>query len=322
MAASRIGARHVRKRIGEDRPFVIAGYSNGGALTVKYALDALSDASLPRPNGLLLFSPEIGISPIAFMANWHKLFSFLPYFAKSKWWSIQPEYDPFKYNSFPKNAAQQAHDLTVTMQNQINKLRKTGSFAGFPPVLTFLSRKDATVVGAATIRHFYNRLENSNSELVVFDINRIDRLAALIPTAYNERLDQLIARTDLPYRLTVVTNVATDSRFVAQRTKAPRSSTIDSTALGVSWPLDVFSLSHVAIPFPPNDPVYGAAESTNSAYDGIPLGRLQPRGENDLLTVPLNQLIRLRHNPFFTYIEQRVMAEIDEMLEGDRSTLP
>lgn len=322
VAASRIGARHVRKRIGEDRPFVIAGYSNGGALTVKYALDALSDASLPRPDGLLLFSPEIGISPIAFMANWHKLFSFLPYFAKSKWWSIQPEYDPFKYNSFPKNAAQQAHDLTVTLQNQIKKLRKASSFAGFPPVLTFLSRKDATVVGAATIRHFYNWLENSNSELVVFDINRIDRLAALIPTAYNERLDQLIARTDLPYRLTVVTNVATDSRFVAQRTKAPRSSTIDSTALGVSWPLDVFSLSHVAIPFPPNDPVYGAAESTNSAYDGIPLGRLQPRGENDLLTIPLNQLIRLRHNPFFTYIEQRVMAEIDEMLEGDRSTLP
>jgi len=94
VAASRIGARHVRKRIGEDRPFVIAGYSNGGALTAKYALDALSDSSLPRPDRLLLFSPEIGISRLAFFANWHKLFSFLPYFAKSKWLSIQPEYDP------------------------------------------------------------------------------------------------------------------------------------------------------------------------------------------------------------------------------------
>jgi alpha-beta hydrolase superfamily lysophospholipase len=90
VAASRIGARHVRERIGEDRPFVIAGYSNGGALTVKYALDALSDSSLPRPDRLLLFSPEIGISRVAFMANWHKLFSFLPYFAKSKWLSIHP----------------------------------------------------------------------------------------------------------------------------------------------------------------------------------------------------------------------------------------
>ena len=320
VAASRIGARHVRKRIGKARPFVIAGYSNGGALTVKYSLDALSDPSLPRADLLLLFSPEIGISSLAFFANWHKLFSFLPYFAKSKWISIQPEYDPFKYNSFPKNAAQQAHDLTVTLQNQIEKLRKAGSFAAFPPVLTFLSRKDATVEGSATIRHFYNRLENNDSELVVFDINRIAQLAALIPAAYNERLNQLMARTDLPYRLTVVTNVSGDSRFVGQRTKAPRSSTIDSTALGVSWPLGVFSLSHVAIPFPPNDPVYGAAENTNSAYDGIPLGRLQPRGEKELLTVPLNQLIRLRHNPFFAYMERRVTAAIDDSLKRNPGT--
>jgi len=322
VAASRIGARHVRKRVGKDQPFVIAGYSNGGALTVKYALDALSDSSLSRPDRLLLFSPEIGISSLAFMANWHKVLSFLPYFAKSKWLSIQPEYDPFKYNSFPKNAAQQAHDLTVTLQNQIEKLRKAGSFAGFPPVLTFLSRKDATVEGSATIRHFYNRLENNDSELVVFDVNRIDRIAALVPAVYNERLKQLMARADLPYRLTVITNVATDSEFVAQRTKAPRSKTIESTALGVSWPRGVFSLSHVAIPFPPDDTVYGAAESAISAYDGIPLGRLQPRGENHLLTVPLNQLIRLRYNPFFAYMERRVMAAIDETLQRDRGTGP
>ena len=42
VAASRIGARHVRERIGTERPLVIAGYSNGGGLAVKYALDALT----------------------------------------------------------------------------------------------------------------------------------------------------------------------------------------------------------------------------------------------------------------------------------------
>ena len=322
VAASRIGARHVRNRIGKNRPFVIAGYSNGGALAVKYALDALSEPSLPSPDRLLLFSPEIGISPLAFIANWHKLFSFLPYFAKFKWLSIQPEYDPFKYNSFPKNAAQQAHDLTVTLQNQIKELRKAGGFAAFPPVLTFLSRKDATVKGAATIRYLYNQLENNDSELVVFNVNQFDRLAALIPAAYNKRLEQLMARPDLPYRLTVITNVATDTELVAERTKAPRSSTIDSTALSLAWPRGVYSLSHVAIPFPPNDPVYGTAESTSSAYDGIPLGRLQPRGETHLLTVPLSQLIRLRHNPFFAYMERRVMAAIDETLKRNPGTGP
>ena len=132
VAASRIGARHVRKRVGKDHPFVIAGYSNGGALTVKYSLDAQAGPSLPRADRLLLFSPEIGISPLAFFANWHKLFSFLPYFAKSKWISIQPEFDPFKYNSFPKNAAQQAHDITSALQKQLEKLRKAGQLHRLP----------------------------------------------------------------------------------------------------------------------------------------------------------------------------------------------
>ena len=50
VAASRIGARHVRERIGSKRPFFIAGYSNGGGLAVKYALDALNNPSLPVPD--------------------------------------------------------------------------------------------------------------------------------------------------------------------------------------------------------------------------------------------------------------------------------
>ena len=96
LAASRIAARHVRERIGPDKPFVISGYSNGGAVTVKYSLDALTDSTLPRADQLILFSPEIGITPFSAIANAHKLFSFIPYFEQSKWLSIQPEYDPFK----------------------------------------------------------------------------------------------------------------------------------------------------------------------------------------------------------------------------------
>jgi hypothetical protein len=39
---------------------------------------------------------------------------------------------------------------------------------------------------------------------------------------------------------------------------------------------------------------------------------MQPRGETHYLTVPLSQFMRLRHNPFFAYVEQRIVAEIDE----------
>jgi hypothetical protein len=54
----------------------------------------------------------------------------------------------------------------------------------------------------------------------------------------------------------------------------------------------------------------GATGSAGN-YDGIPLGALQPRGENRLLTVPVSQLMRLRHNPFFPYLERRVGSTID-----------
>jgi len=93
---------------------------------------------------------------------------------------------------------------------------------------------------------------------------------------------------------------------------------MDSTDLLVSWPPGVYSLTHVAIPFSPDDPVYGIGECTNGTYCGLPFGRLQPRGETHLLTAPLNKLMRLRHNPFFAYLERRVVAEIDEVLGRGR----
>jgi len=318
IAATRIGARHVRERIGSERSFVIAGYSNGGALAVKYSLDTLLDPGLPRPDRLLLFSPEIGISAFAFIANTHKLLSFLPFFEKFKWLDIGPEYDPFKYNSFPKNAAQQAYEITKTLQRQIDEVRDAGRFADFPPALTFLSWIDATVDTSATIHQLYEKLQNKGSELVVFDVNRFDQLEPFIPAANDKPLKHLEMRSDLPYRLTVITNMARDSNRMVQRTKAPRSRAIDSTALDDTWPPGVYSLSHVALPFSPDDPVYGENENNNGMYHGLPLGRLQPRGETHLLTAPLNQLMRLRYNPFFGYIEERVVMEIGYKLLGDK----
>ena len=315
VAASRIGARHVRNRIGKDLPFVIAGYSNGGALTVKYALDAMSDPGLPLPDRLFLFSPEIGITPFASISNVDRILSFLPYFTKFKWLSIEPEYDPYKYNSFPKNAGQQAYEITAAIQEQLEDTREAGRFAAFSPVLTFLSWIDATVETSATIHRFYDRLENGSSELVVFDVNRFDHLAPFLPSDDGRTLEHLQTRSDLPYRLTVITNVTPDSEIVRQQTQAPRSSSLDSTPLAMAWPSEVYSLAHVAIPFPPDDPVYGGKTNSRTKYRGLPLGRLQPRGETGLLTVSVGQLMRLRHNPFFGYIKERLVDEIDSMFE-------
>ena len=322
VAASRIAARHVRKRIGPDKPFVIAGYSNGGALTVKYSLDALSDQGLPPADRLLLFSPEIGITPFSAIANSHKLLSFLPYFAQFKWLSILPEYDPFKYNSFPKNAGQQAYEITAALQRQLEEARKDGTLADFPPVVTFLSWVDATVETSMTIDRFYGQLENQGNELVIFDVNRSDRLTPFYPAGDVAALERLENRSDLPYRLTIIANLAPDTQSVAQRTKAPRTLAADVTNLGMAWPPGVFSLAHVAIPFPPDDPVYGSVEDPSGAYQGLPLGRMQPRGETHYLTVPLSQFMRLRHNPFFEYVEQRVLSMIDQVLGRSSESTP
>jgi alpha-beta hydrolase superfamily lysophospholipase len=318
VAASRIGARQVGERIGPAQPFVIAGYSNGGGLAIKYALDALTDAALPVPDRLLLFSPEVGIEPLARIANSHKLLSFLPYFAQFKWLSIEPEYDPFKYNSFPKNAAQEAWEVTAALQRQIQEAHDAGHFEDFPGVTTFLSWADATVKTSATVQRLYGRLDNVGSELVIFDVNRLHRLTPFIPAATESPLAQLEASTGLPYRLTVISNKAdSDSAQVEERSRAPHASAIELSPLQMEWPVGVYSLAHVAIPFAPNDPVYGTGDHPQGAYRGLPLGALQPRGETHLLTVPLGNLMRLRHNPFITYLEQRIIEDIDRLLPRD-----
>ena len=43
MAATRLAVREARRRIGPALPLHLVGFSNGGALAMKYALDALED---------------------------------------------------------------------------------------------------------------------------------------------------------------------------------------------------------------------------------------------------------------------------------------
>ena len=75
--------------------------------------------------------------------------------------------------------------------------------------------------------------------------------------------------------------------------------------LGASWPPGVFSLSHVAVPFTPDDPLYGTAEATRAT--GLPLGSLSARGESGVLRISDGAMLRLRHNPFYEYTENHAV---------------
>ncbi len=113
-------------------PLYIVGYSNGGALAVQYTLDSLADESLKTVDGLVLISPEIGISKMAVLAQWQERLGHLLGLEKLAWNSILPEYDPWKYGSFALNAAKQAYLITQEIQRQISctgKGRKSGSYA-------------------------------------------------------------------------------------------------------------------------------------------------------------------------------------------------
>ena len=117
LAATRLAVREARGRIGPALPLHLVGFSNGGALAMKYALDALEDPALTRPERIVLISPMIGITTFARFAGFAGLPALLPHFAKAAWLGILPEFNPFKYNSFPVNGARQSCRLTQALQD-------------------------------------------------------------------------------------------------------------------------------------------------------------------------------------------------------------
>jgi len=300
-AAVRLGVRHVRARIGAGLPLVLVGYSNGGALVTRYTLDALEDSSLPRPDRLVLVSPMIGVTPMARMASVISALGSIPYFEKARWLDVVPEYNPFKYNSFPANAGRQTYDITHDLQQRLARAGAEGRLSQFPPVLTFQSLVDATVSTPAIVAHFYDRLPANGSALVLFDFNRHARLDPFIRPEEHSLMARLFEKRPRAYRITVVTNARADTLAVAARDEAPGSTTPVDEPLGLEWSRDLFSLSHVALPFPQSDPVYGnlARESPGGP---VALGLLSPRGERAVLTVPVDVLMRVSSNPFFTYL--------------------
>ena len=83
------------------------------------------------------------------------------------------------------------------------------------------------------------------------------------------------------------------------------AATEQSRPLGLSYPAALYSLSHVALPFPFSDSLYGM-EPDDSEYFGIHLGAVAPRGERGALIVSLDSLLRASSNPFFSYQLQRI----------------
>ena len=303
-------ARHVRSVIDDEQPFLVVGYSNGGVLAVNYALDALNDNSLPLPDRLVLMSPAIGVAPYAMFAAWHKTLSWLTYFEKFQWQAVLPEYDPYKYNSFPKSAGHETYALTQQVQEKLSRFGAPQAARRYPPVLAFVPLIDATVTTADTMKHLFQRLNRPEDELVLYDINRFSRIEHFLKSEHQELLQSVWDDSTRRFGLTLVTNRTPASGTVLARTSL--NGRVSERPIEGEWPRQVYSLSHVAIPFPPADAWYGDGSADRSGQ--FSLGAFAPRGEKQVLIVPADLLLRLRYNPFFEYQASRVDEVVEELL--------
>lgn len=105
LAATRLVAREVKRLTGNDVSLHIVGFSNDGALAMRYSLDALDNAELARPQRVILISLMIGITSSARFSDLAGWLAFLPAFSEAAWLNITPESNLFKYNSFLTNVA-------------------------------------------------------------------------------------------------------------------------------------------------------------------------------------------------------------------------
>ena len=302
--AVRLAVRHLAQHAG-GRPLYVVGYSTGAALAVNYALETLGDPALPGIDRIAVLSPAIGVTSAAALAVWQARLGHLLGLEKLAWNDIQPEYDPFKYGSFAVNAGDVVYRLTSEIQRRITVLQGQGRLGDFPPILAFSSVVDATVSTAALVKGLFARLPTGGHELVLFDINRraeIEPILGWNPSAIVSALQQNPGRA---YTLSIVTNKDPHSRQVVVHRLAPGGTGAENATLGLCWPKDIYSLAHLALPFSPLDPLYGGHPEQPSP--GIQLGEIALRGERGVLQIGAGDMLRLRWNPFYPFVQQRLL---------------
>ncbi len=265
----------------------------------------LEDSTLPPANGLVLISPAIGVTPLAALAIWQARLGDLLGLPKLQWNAVLPEYDPYKYGSFAVNAGDQTYRLTLEIRSRLEALRGSAELMRFPGVLAFQSAVDATVSAPVLVKELFEGLPEAGHELVLFDINRYTDIEQILHEDPRQGIESLLGDASLPFTLSLVTNENEQSRRTVVRRKRPGDPQISETAVGVEWPDGLYSLSHVALPFPVTDPLYGGKHGIDSP--GIRLGSLALRGERGVLQVSASDMLRLRWNPFYPYLERRVM---------------
>ncbi|MBW2496121.1 MAG: alpha/beta hydrolase, partial [Deltaproteobacteria bacterium] len=205
---------------------------------------------------------------------------------------------------------------TQAIQSKLDALTDGEELARFPATLAFQSAADATVTAPALVTGLFDRLAGGEHELVVFDINRFTDIEPILARDPDAWLREILSDAGNSFTISVVTNESEQEREVVLRRRGPDTAEISETRLGLRWPRGLYSLSHVSLPFPADDPLYGDADGGGSP--GIQLGTLALRGERGVLLVGAQEMLRLRWNPFYSYIRERTLELADERAPARR----
>ena len=311
-AAVRLSMQHLASELGSKQLHII-GYSTGAPLALNYTLDALEAGDVPVPASLVLMSPAIRVHPTGALAGFKNALAALPGLGGLAYLSVMDEFDPYKYNSFATNAGAQVHRITTHVDRRMQTLvRDPVAVDRLPPILVFKSTVDATVTTDAVVTRLLMGLPAGRNELLLFDINRNAAIKSkFLVDDPGPLTNRLMADPELPFAVTFVTNEGPHSTRVVARHKPPfTTETSEIEELDLAWPRGVVSLSHVALPFPPDDPVYGQQPPEDD--DQVFLGDMAVKGERGLLKIPGEWLLRLRYNPFYSYMQTRVLQWLDD----------
>ncbi len=310
-AAVTMAMAEAHRLAGGKRPVHLVGYSNGAALALLHVMRRIEQGNDAGVERIVLLSPMIEVNRFARYAGLAGVPAVFGRYAKSAWLDLIPEYNAFKYNSFPVRAARESYLVTADVHDALETLERQQRINRMPPILAFESVVDDTVSARGVMTQLFDRLTANGSELVLFDVNR-NRVIGPMFRAGATDWPAAALKQRRSYTLTLIGATSPDDAAAQARTRAVGSESVVVEGIGVDYPDDVYSLSHIALPFAIDDPLYGRTPSQRGV---VQLGAIAVRGERNALTVTQDSLARLSYNPFHGYMLARIAPFIAPFIE-------
>jgi len=204
-------------------------------------------------------------------------------------------------------AARESYLVTNELHAAIEAVAKQQRMGEVPPILAFQSVVDDTVDAHGVMTQLFDKLGANGSELVLFDVNRNRVIGPMLRMAATDWPRKALQGPSRSYTLTLVGAASDNDASVVARSRHAGANAVQAQATGLDYPSDVYSLSHIALPFPADDPLYGNRPSGRKI---VQLGAVAVRGERNALVVSEDSLTRLSYNPFYGYMAARILANL------------